>query len=158
VSTIVKAIRGSQSVVEELCRPLNAARAAPVWLSGGLAAGLLAIPCAPAAATPPLVPATAGLAILQHGEEQPPGWAIGQFRGHDRRRNADLVLTIHRNGRVRMRTEFHAGRRAVVQSGYYRHRRLYLERGTLALDRDGDSIRTIEVGGERARVRYRRVL
>jgi hypothetical protein len=147
---------GSKKAEGKQWRPMTGSGGVATWLGAAVVVGLLAGSRLPARAQPPTVLSPTLLLITRYGGERPPGRAIGHFRGYDAQRKADNDLVISSNGSVRLRGNFRSDRHTVVQSGWYRNGRLEMDRGTIGIYRDGNAVRTVEVGEEHARVRYRR--
>jgi len=79
-----------------------------------------------------------------------PSWMVGEFRGYNTDRHADVRMHIGSDGRV----EAHTG--GVDLRGYVNDQRLYVGNAQFEIERAGDGFNTVQVGDRRNRVHYSR--
>ncbi|MCS6775713.1 MAG: hypothetical protein RMJ43_01980 [Chloroherpetonaceae bacterium] len=90
-----------------------------------------------------------------HGDElyyrRPPVWALGTFRGYNRKYQNDVELTLSSNGRVTARLTEISGR-VTRQSGQWRNGRIELGSRVFDVERSGDGMVLTEVGDRSHRI------
>lgn len=82
---------------------------------------------------------------------RPPEWALGTFRGYNRKYRNDVEMTVARDGRVTALLTERNGKET-RQSGSYRNGKIELGNRTYAVDRSGSGIRMTEVGDRSHRI------
>jgi hypothetical protein len=79
-----------------------------------------------------------------------PRWLVGNFRGYNEQRRAEVSMNISNDGRVRASVD------NFQLTGYINDRRLYVGDAVFDIERTGDGFQTTQVGEWRNRTQYTR--
>jgi len=92
----------------------------------------------------------------QRDRDRVPSWAIGRFKGHNRKYKVDTELTIRRDGSVTSHSRFDSGKRT-TDSGTFRRGQIRVGSGTYDVESARDGIRLIQTTDRSNRAIYHKV-